>query len=191
MLYVTECCVFRLRADGLELTEIAPGIDLQRDILDRMDFAPAISELRTMDARIFADAPMGLREQLVGLPFDARFSYDAAQNTLFINFERFEVRTLATVQQIERQVEALCAPLGRRVRAIVNYEGFVLDREVEDAWAQSVARIVERWYEGVTRYTTSAFLRAKLGEALARRKVAAHVFETADEARAALREGSA
>ena len=191
VLYVTECCVFRLRADGLELTEIAPGIDLQRDILDRMDFAPAISELRTMDARIFADAPMGLREQLVGLPFDARFSYDAAQNTLFINFERFEVRTLATVQQIERQVEALCAPLGRRVRAIVNYEGFVLDREVEDAWAQSVARIVERWYEGVTRYTTSAFLRAKLGEALARRKVAAHVFETADEARAALREGSA
>ena len=89
----------------------------------------------------------------------------------------------------ESQVELLCAPLGRRVRAIVNYEGFVLAREIEDAWAQSVARIVERWYEGVTRYTTSAFLRAKLGEALARRKVAAHVFETAEEAREALRSG--
>ena len=190
VLYVTERCVFRLRPDGLELIEVAPGIDLQRDILAQMDFAPIVGDVQAMDARIFADAPMGLRDQLVGLPFEARFSYDAAQNTLFINFERFEVRTLAAVQQVERQVEALCAPLARRVRAIVNYEGFVLAREVEDAWAQSVARIVDRWYAGVTRYTTSAFLRAKLGEALARRKVAAHVFETAEEARTALRESS-
>ena len=144
VLYVTERCVFRLRPDGLELIEIAPGIDLQRDILAQMDFVPIVGEVRTMDPRIFADAPMGLRDRLVGLPFDARFSYDAAQNTLFINFERFEVRTLAAVQQVERQVEALCAPLAQRVRAIVNYEGFVLEREIEDAWAQSVARIVER-----------------------------------------------
>jgi propionate CoA-transferase len=49
-----------------------------------------------------------------------------------------------------------------------------------------VSRLVASWYDGVTRYTTSAFLRAKLGEALARRKLAPHIFETEDEALAAL-----
>jgi propionate CoA-transferase len=53
-LYVTERAVFRLVGSGLELTEIAPGIDLQRDILNQMDFRPAIAEpLRTMPAELF------------------------------------------------------------------------------------------------------------------------------------------
>jgi propionate CoA-transferase len=61
-LYVTERCVFRLVAQGLELIEIAPGIDLQRDILDQMDFAPQLSAtLKPMDARIFAHEAMGWR----------------------------------------------------------------------------------------------------------------------------------
>ncbi len=42
VLYVTERCVFQLTADGLELTEVAPGVDIERDILARMDFAPII-----------------------------------------------------------------------------------------------------------------------------------------------------
>ncbi len=72
VLYVTERCVFELRAqpagrDGaLELTEIAPGIDLQRDVLAQMDFQPRVSEqLKTMDAALFAAGPMGLRQRLL------------------------------------------------------------------------------------------------------------------------------
>ena len=50
VLYVTERCVFTLGHDGLVLTEVAPGVDLQRDILDRLDFTPEISpELKIMD----------------------------------------------------------------------------------------------------------------------------------------------
>jgi propionate CoA-transferase len=61
VLYVTERCVFRLGADGLELTEIAPGIDLERDILAHMDFRPVMSRPPAlMDARLFLDGPMGL-----------------------------------------------------------------------------------------------------------------------------------
>lgn len=66
VLYVTERCVFRLAEGGLELIEIAPGIDLQRDILDLMDFVPAIStQLKTMNAAIFREPPVGLREPLL------------------------------------------------------------------------------------------------------------------------------
>ncbi|WP_131111052.1 acyl CoA:acetate/3-ketoacid CoA transferase [Sulfuricystis thermophila] len=59
--YITERCVFRLGPEGLELTEIAPGIDLERDILARMDFRPLIrTPLAMMDARIFEHGRMGL-----------------------------------------------------------------------------------------------------------------------------------
>lgn len=64
VLFVTERCVFELRAEGLYLTEIAPGMDLERDILSQMGFAPLIDRPVLMDARIFTDAPMGLREIL-------------------------------------------------------------------------------------------------------------------------------
>ena len=59
--YITERAVFQLAEDGIMLTEIAPGVDLQRDILDRMDFRPQIApELKTMDARLFLPQRMGL-----------------------------------------------------------------------------------------------------------------------------------
>ena len=60
VLYVTERAVFKLTPDGLELIEIAPGIDLHNDILAHMDFQPIVKDVKIMDARIFADKPMGL-----------------------------------------------------------------------------------------------------------------------------------
>ena len=66
VLYVTERCVFRLKSDGLELIEIAPGLDLDVDILARMGFHPAISpHLTCMDARIFCERPMSLRAEML------------------------------------------------------------------------------------------------------------------------------
>jgi propionate CoA-transferase len=59
--YVTERCVIELRDDGLTVIEIAPGVDLQRDVLDGAAFPLAVAaDLRVMDARLFTDAPMGL-----------------------------------------------------------------------------------------------------------------------------------
>lgn len=61
VLYVTERAVFRLSPEGLELIEIAPSVDLEKDVLGKMAFRPLISkELKTMDIRIFQDKPMGL-----------------------------------------------------------------------------------------------------------------------------------
>jgi len=59
--FITERAVFKLTAKGLLLTEIAPGIDLQKDILDQMEFTPLIDDdLSPMDSRLFNEKPMRL-----------------------------------------------------------------------------------------------------------------------------------
>src|SRR5215470_7442284 len=59
--YVTDRAVFALEAEGVCLIEVAPGIDVRKDVLDQMGFAPRVAEqVRTMDARIYATGPMGL-----------------------------------------------------------------------------------------------------------------------------------
>lgn len=66
VLYITERCVFRLCAEGLELIEIAPGIDIERDILALMAFRPVMNtKPGFMDARIFQEGPMDLRPMLL------------------------------------------------------------------------------------------------------------------------------
>lgn len=61
VMYITERAVFELRPDGVYLTEIAPGIDLQTQVLDLMEFAPKMDgEPKLMDERIFKDEVMGL-----------------------------------------------------------------------------------------------------------------------------------
>jgi propionate CoA-transferase len=182
ILYVTERCVFELRAGGPVLTEIAPGVDLERDVLAHMGFRPQVDGPALMDARIFRADTMGLRKHLVGLPFDARFAYDADRNVLYLNFEHLEVKTPQMVDAVGAKVRSICEPLGRRVHAVVNYEGFHIDRDVEERYAEMATEAVTRWYESVTRFTTSAFLRAKLGEALAQRTQAPHIFESEAEA---------
>jgi propionate CoA-transferase len=188
VLFVTECCVFGLHERGIELLEVAPGIDIERDILARMGFRPVIErDPAPMDPSIFADAPMGLRARLLMLPLADRFTYDAASRTMFINFERLSITSDDDVEAVRQEVESHLAPLGHKVYGVVNYDHFVLDPRVEDAWAAMVRELVDRFYIDVVRYTTSGFLRAKLGPALAARGVAPHIYETADDARRHLR----
>lgn len=60
VVFVTERAVFYLREDGLELTEIAPGVDLERDVLAHMDFQPIMRDVKTMDPKIFEPVWGGL-----------------------------------------------------------------------------------------------------------------------------------
>jgi propionate CoA-transferase len=139
-----------------------------------------------MDAALFAEATLGLRARLLLLPLDSRFTYDAASRTLFINFERLHIRTPEDVEAVRREVERHVMPLGHKVWGVVNYDHFTLDPAVEDDWAAMVRELVDRHYLDVARYTTSGFLRAKLGPALKARGVAPHIYETAEDARRSL-----
>ncbi|WP_346206871.1 acyl CoA:acetate/3-ketoacid CoA transferase [Caldifermentibacillus hisashii] len=64
VLYITERAVFKLTLDGLELIEIAPGMDLEKDILAHMGFRPIISpQLKEMDPKLFQDGNMGIKSE--------------------------------------------------------------------------------------------------------------------------------
>ena len=187
VLFVTERCVLELTEDGLELIEIAPGVDLHKDILAHMSFEPAIREpLALMDERIFRDEPMGLRAELQEIPVEDRYVYDAEQNILFVNFEGYNVRNPRQVHDIKRTVESIVRPLHRKVYAVVNYENFTILPELEDEYSQVIKHLVDTHYLDVTRYATSGFLRAKVNAVFEKRDVAANVFESAEEARAGL-----
>lgn len=187
VLYVTERCVFRLCAEGLELIEIAPGVDLQKDILDKMDFLPIMHvEPALMDSRIFQEEPMRIRAEMLEMPLPDRLQYDAEKNLFFLNFEGLSVRSKEDIARIERAVEDCLKPVGHKVYAVVNYDRFSILPELVDDYIGMVKGVVERNYHDVTRYTSNTFLRVKLGEALAKREIAPHLFETANEAEASL-----
>jgi propionate CoA-transferase len=164
VLYVTERCVFRLaETGGLELIEIAPGIDLERQVLDLMDFVPAISTtLRLMDPALFEDGAMNLRERMLAVPLAERVEHDARSNVLFIDFEGLGVDSARDIDDIETVVTGRVAPLGRRVDVVVNYDHFSIRPELVDAYTAMVDRLSERFYARVTRYAASGFLKARL-----------------------------
>ena len=172
VLYVTERCVFRLApaAHGpggtLELIEIAPGVDLQRDVLGQMAFAPRIAEpLRVMDARLFGPAIMGLRAQLLDLPLADRLVFDRERGQLHIDFSGMQISQMQQVQAIESGVRALLEqPDGSRLRVdvVVNYDHFGIAPELLDAYTAMVARLHHDFYRRATRYGTTGFLKSRL-----------------------------
>ena len=190
VLYVTERCVFSLTDDGMILTEIAPGIDLEKDILARMAFRPLVHQaLRQMDSRIFQTDLMGLKHDLLHLSLHDRLSYNAIKNLFFVNFEGLTVNGQQTIEEIRTAVEKMVGPFGRKVFTIVNYDNFTIAPDLIDTYTDMVKYLMNRYYLGVTRYTTSTFLRMKLGQALEKRHLAPHIYESSGEARKALNAG--
>ena len=185
--YITERCVFSLTNKGMELIEVAPGIDIEQDILKHMGFIPVISKkLKVMDEKIFRTGPMGLRDYLTELSLEERLTYDPEENLFFVNFEGHKIKNSKDIKAIEEMVTRICSPLDKKVYTIVNYDNFDILPDLVDEYTAMVNKVVKKFYSGVTRYTTNTFLRMKLGDALKKRKLAPHIYETKEEARKAL-----
>ena len=186
VLYITERCVFTLCEEGLELIEIAPGIDLESQVLALMDFKPVMRRPpKLMDERIFRLARMGIKDDLLNIPMEDRFKYQAEDNIFFINLENYYMKTSEEIQGMKQLVGSILEPLGRKVHTVANYDNFNVAPHLIDEYVEMV-KYAAKYYESVTRYTTSTFLRMKLGDELQKRGVSPHIYESKEEARKAL-----
>jgi propionate CoA-transferase len=181
VLYITERCVLRLGDNGLELIEIAPGVDLERDVLARMGFRPKIApDLREMDAAILTDAPLGLGERSP-LTLDERVDYRTDDDLVFINFEGLTLNTFVEAEALAAFLGRRLHDLGRRVNLIVNYDNFELGRAAAPRFFEMVREHDRSYFSSSTRYSTDAFLRRKLGRAFADARLSQTIYRSFEE----------
>ena len=183
ILYVTERCVFRLREEGLELTEVAPGIDVRKQILDLMPFAPIIDEISPMKSELFFEGRFGLLDLMSDFGLDERISYNPESNMLFLDFSGLRLNTTEDVDHVKSTVEDILRPLGKRVRAIINYDSFWTNPEVSDYYMDAVRYIQNNYYESASRYSTNGFTRIQLAKGLEARQVHSEVVQNYTEAK--------
>lgn len=182
VLYVTERCVFKLGPEGLELTEVAPGIDIDKDILAHLPFKPAVFEPTEMSPTLFSPELMGLRERMADIGIDERISYTPQTNTLFLDFAGMRLNTVEDIDRVVVAVEAVLKPLNKRVVSIVNYDSFWVDPDISDKYLDGVRYIEENYYLQVSRYTTNGFMRIKLSRGLEERQVTSNIVQNFVEA---------
>jgi propionate CoA-transferase len=185
--YITERCVFELTGEGLKLIEIAPGVDLERDILDQMEFTPLVPDVAPkMDASIFREEPMGLS---LGAPVDLeeRLNYDAKNNALYVNFEGLSIETEEDAEKLAGFLDQELSSLGRRVHVVVNYDNFYLAPRARRTFFEMVEHNEENYFLSSTRYSTDAFFRHQLKEEFTEADLEQRIYRDFDEARKSLR----
>lgn len=175
VLYVTERCVFRVTEKGLKLCEVAPGIDIDRDILPNMGFEPNINDVKTMDARIFQDVPMELRSAIFEAPLQDRITLDAATNRLEVNLRGYALTSPAQLSELETVISERCADQANGVDCVVWYDGFSLASSLEQNYQDTIARLEKKFYRSAVRYTRNPFLRSRFGAELAKRDITTRI----------------
>ena len=184
--YITERCVLRLGADGLELIEIAPGVDIDRDVLSQMGFRPRISsDLRQMASAVFTDERLGLRDSSP-LTLEERFDYHPDANLVFINFEGLTLESADDAETLAAFLERRLHGIGHRVDLIVNYDNFDLGRPAARRFFAMVHEHERRYFHTTVRYSTDAFLRRKLGRAFAGARLSQTFYRSFEDASHAL-----
>lgn len=162
--YLTERALFRLSPEGLVLEEIAPGLELERDVLGQMDFRPLVGDVRRMDVRLFGSEVMGLN-RLRSLAFSERLEVQG--DTVFANFEGLRLESSEEVAELAAFLDSFFTSLGRKVHAVVNYDHFQVAPGAEHDYYEMVRSNSERFFLSSVRYSTHAFTRRKLASGLA------------------------
>jgi propionate CoA-transferase len=181
--YITERCVFELTGEGLKVVEVAPGVDLERDILGQMEFRPLVPDVvPKMDAAIFSDEPMGLS---LGSPIDLeeRLKYDAGNNVLYVNFEGLSIETADDARKLADFLDQKLSRFGKKVHVVVNYDNFYLGPRAKDDFFRMVEHNEENYFLSSTRYSTNAFSRHQLKERFAAANLEQRIYRDFGETR--------
>jgi propionate CoA-transferase len=188
--YITERCVLRLGADGPELIEIAPGVNLESDVLAQMGFRPSISpHLREMAPEAFADEPLGLRGRSP-LTLEERFDYRPDANLVFINFEGLTLESADDAEVLAGFLGGRLHELAHRVDLIVNYDNFDVTGPAARRFFAMVREHERCYFLSTVRYSTDAFLRRKLGRAFAEARLSQTFYRSFEDASHALLESA-
>jgi propionate CoA-transferase len=180
--YITERCVFKLRDEQLELIEVAPGIDIDKQILAQMDFKPLIGDIKPMDTRIFQKPSMQIRNAFLLRELQVRVCYDHENNTLHLNFNGLELENLEDIENVRRVVEQHCLNAGRKLKAVVNYDAFRVHEELLDAYIAMGRMMIDTYYIKVARHTTNQSVADQLAAAFQERGLAPNIFGTRRQA---------
>jgi propionate CoA-transferase len=171
VLYVTERCVFGIGPDGLELLEVAPGIDVERDILPHMEFTPIMRNIKTMDARIFQEGSMALLQSRTEMPIEQRIMLDRETGKLVINLRSMKITSRLEILQLKQAIENVCESYGRPVDMMAVYDGFEIKDNLQDEYADMIGSLDKAYYYNLVHYTRDPFIRLKFGAELKKRHV--------------------
>jgi propionate CoA-transferase len=184
--YVTERCVLRLGEGGLEVIEVAPGIDPERDVLARMGFEPRVApDLRQMDAAIFTDAPLGLARRPPPA-LDERIDHRADDDLVFIDFDGLNVSSLEQAEELAAFLGAWLHGLARRVNVVVNYDNFELAGTAAPRFLEMLREHERCYFLSCTRYSSDALLRRTLARSFGDAGLPRAMYRSFEEAARAL-----
>ncbi len=180
---ITERCVFALAKDGVELLEIAPGVDLQHDVLDRMEFTPIVrAEPKIMDSEMFLPAVMGLKRRPV-LTLDERLVHHPDDDVLYLNLEGLHLETLQDAEALAQFLDERLSAFGGKLNVVVNYDNFSRGPAAADRYREMVRHNTERYFRSITRYSSNAFFRHQLAEHFADAHLQQRIYRSFDEAK--------
>ena len=142
-----------------------------------------------MDERIFPPEPMGLRDDLLGMPLEQRFTYRPAERLFFVNFEGHVVRSAAGIEQIRHLVRSGCCRSGIRSMRSSTTNSFSILPDCRRCLFGDGAAICRPFLSRAPRaIRPTASCAGKAGRRAEPAAVAPHIYECAEEARAHLRE---
>ena len=129
---------------------------------------------------------MELMDELTNLKLCDRVSYHSYRNILFVNLEGWSVRKKSDIADLKKVLVEACVKAGRRVNAVVTHDGCRIAEDLYDDYAEMIQYMLKHYYKTSARYSTSSFMRLKMQEALSKRGLHPHIFESVDEAHAAV-----
>jgi propionate CoA-transferase len=172
--YITERCVFTLGknaqtgAPEVVLSEIAPGIDIEKHILPMMEFEPIIPAggPMIMDECIFLPKPMNLREKSFVPRIGDRLTYYESTNTLYVNLSHIRVSSDEILEAIFAALHSKCKTIGKKVDMIINYNGFDIEPDFSEEYGRRAELFNKECVLSNRRFSSRAFRMHQLGEKL-------------------------